>query len=289
MFTGASGQYDDNLVVLISDVHVRPSERCEVWQKKRAMAHVAEILRMDPLPRTVLCFGDLAYSYGTVGDYKVFDEVVRRPLEAAGVRLVATMGNHDRRKEFFEVFPEYAASTPVPGRTVSVVEAPNATFVLLDSLNEEPFSPGERRNTVEGIIDDAQLEWFVDFSQKATKPLFACAHHPAREMRNLSAALAAAPTCYGWLHGHNHRWYEYFASDRYKTPRTIRTVGIPSFSLWGDIGYAVFRAGKKRSTVTCRQTEFIFPNPLMYDRVPENWKQTVKDHDGAQFAFVYDK
>ena len=288
MFTGSAKDFDDDLMVFISDVHVRPGEQCALWQKPKAMAHVAEILRMDPLPRNVLCFGDLAYSYGTVGDYKVFKEIIA-PLEAAGIKVTLTMGNHDRRAEFLEVFPEYAKSTKVPGRIVSVVETPKADFVLLDSLNAEPASPGERRNTPTGIIDEAQLAWFRDFAAKARKPVFAGAHHPAREMRNLSAALADAPTCYGWIHGHNHVWYEYFASDRYKTSHTVRSVGLPSLGCYGDIGYATFRLGEDRAVITCRETEFLFPDPWAVEHVSKNWLETVKDHDGQKFTFHYDK
>ena len=287
-FSGKPGDFDADLMVFISDVHVTTGDKCAQWQKKRAMAHVAEILRMDPLPRNVLCFGDLAYSYGTVEDYTVFKEIVK-PLVDAGVKLTLAMGNHDRRSEFLKVFPEYEKTTKVSGRIVSVVDVPRASFVLLDSLDDTPSSPGAKYNTVTGIIDDAQCEWFRDFCAKATKPVFAGAHHPAREMRNLSAALADAPTCYGWIHGHNHRWYEYFASDRYKTSRTLRTAGLPSTGHWGDIGYGVFRIGGKRATLTCRQTEFFFPNPWAYKRVPENWNEVVRAHDGAQIVFPYDK
>lgn len=288
LFSGKPGDFDDDLMVFISDVHVRPGEQCEQWQKKRAMAHVAEILRMDPLPRNVLCFGDLAYSFGTVADYDVFREIVR-PLVDAGVKLTLTMGNHDRRREFLEVFPEYGKTTKVQGRIVSVVEAPRASFVLLDTLDETPAEPGAKRNAVAGVVDDAQCEWFRDFCAKATKPVFAGAHHPAREMRNLSAALADAPTCYGWIHGHNHRWYEYFASDRYKTSRTVRTAGLPSTGHWGDIGYAAFRLGDRLATLTCRETEFFFPDPWAYTRVPDNWKEVARSHDGAWIVFPYDK
>ena len=134
-----------------------------------------------------------------------------------------------------------------------------------------------------------QCEQWQKKRAKATKPVFAGAHHPAREMRNLSAALADAPTCYGWIHGHNHRWYEYFASDRYKTSRTVRTAGLPSTGHWGDIGYATFRLGDRLATLTCRETEFFFPDPWAYTRVPDNWKEVARSHDGARIVFPYDK
>jgi len=56
-------------------------------------------------------------------DYRVFREIVVDPLEAVGIRVTLTMGNHDRRDAFLEVFPEYAKTTKVPGRIVSVVES----------------------------------------------------------------------------------------------------------------------------------------------------------------------
>ena len=113
MFTGAKGDFDENLSVFVSDVHIKP----DGYQLGRFRQVVSEILRMDPLPRNVVCFGDIARSFGKAEDYAA-SVGVWRELVDAGIRLTLGMGNRDRRERFLPVWPEYERRTRVPGRTV---------------------------------------------------------------------------------------------------------------------------------------------------------------------------
>ena len=50
-------------------------------------------------------------------------------------RKILIMGNHDRRDNFLQVWPEYAKTSPVKGRIVSKVEMPHVDLLMLDTLN----------------------------------------------------------------------------------------------------------------------------------------------------------
>ncbi|MBO7511091.1 MAG: hypothetical protein J6T35_07895, partial [Bacteroidales bacterium] len=57
--------FDENLVILISDLHINP----EGYQPERCERIIHEILAMRPLPRNVLALGDIAYLCGKVEEY----------------------------------------------------------------------------------------------------------------------------------------------------------------------------------------------------------------------------
>ena len=124
-------RFDENLVCIISDLHVHPD-----WHQERYLAEiVGQILALNPRPRYVLCLGDIAYLTGKPEEYAAARRYLDR-LEAAGMQLTLTMGNHDRRDAFAEAFPDHAAASRLPDRYVYTVETPLADFILLDSLQE---------------------------------------------------------------------------------------------------------------------------------------------------------
>ena len=89
MFTGAKRDYDDSLTVLISDPHVGGTSYCQKYQADRLRKVVGEILAMDPLPRRVLCFGDLAWTAGWRLDYQ-FSKPILQPLMAKDLEALDT-------------------------------------------------------------------------------------------------------------------------------------------------------------------------------------------------------
>ena len=104
LFTGkSSGEFDEDLAVLLADIHVsgdedrsgtkgnRPHLHSRTWLQKR----VAGILKMRPLPRNVIIFGDLAYIVGRVIDYKQsYPEL--KLLTDTGFRLMGPVANGGR-------------------------------------------------------------------------------------------------------------------------------------------------------------------------------------------------
>ena len=68
LFAKDEAEFDDNLLVFLSDVHAGAAKTCK-WARKKLKESVAEILKMRPLPRNVLVFGDLAHVCGLGADY----------------------------------------------------------------------------------------------------------------------------------------------------------------------------------------------------------------------------
>ena len=212
--------FDDDLIVLFSDTHVKKGFHTDEAFAKR----LETLLAMNPRPRHLLFYGDFAYLWGKQEDYAHLREMMQ-PVEKAGIQWDLAFGNHDRRKEFFEVFPERAQSTPnVPGKYVSIVETPRVDFILLDTLVE-----GE----VQGTVDDDQRAWLEKILASYTKPVFVGAHHPINQTQ-LAEILLAAPTVAGYINGHIHFW-------RHFVDNGLHHLTLPSTGYWGNIGFTSLR------------------------------------------------
>ena len=150
------GTHDPNLAVFLSDIHC--NGRTKGWvqhQHPILRRYVAEILQMRPLPANVVVFGDFSASRGWKEDFALARDILR-PLMDAGIRLTCGMGNHDKRRNFLVVFPEYADRLLVKDRIVSKIELPHCDFIMLDSLREKE---GGTSNFVDGRIEGDQLAW----------------------------------------------------------------------------------------------------------------------------------
>ncbi|MBQ2682780.1 MAG: metallophosphoesterase [Thermoguttaceae bacterium] len=212
--------FDEDLIVLFSDTHVKKGFHTD----GALVSRLETLLGMNPRPRHLLIYGDFAYLWGKPEDYAYLRELMR-PVEEAGIRWDLAFGNHDRRKEFFEAFPERVQSTPnVPGKYVSIVETPRADFILLDSLVE-----GE----VQGKIDEEQRAWLEATLASYTKPVFVGAHHPIYQT-HLEEILLAAPTVAGYINGHVHYW-------RHFVDNGLHQLMLPSTGYWGNIGFTTLR------------------------------------------------
>ena len=122
-----------DVFVFLSDLHIDGRGQGMLHQNRRLEKTIDEILQLSPRPKAVVCFGDIACSYGLAVDYAEAKRILDR-LDNAGIALHFVMGNHDRRSTFFEKWPQCAGKFPVPGRCVSVVDLGFADMVLLDAL-----------------------------------------------------------------------------------------------------------------------------------------------------------
>ena len=168
---GTDGGSRCDTFVFLSDLHIEGAAPTYAYSKKRLEKTVDEILSMSPLPRGVVCFGDISCTYGLDADYIEAKRILSR-LENAGVALHFTLGNHDRRSFFFDKWPRCAENSPVPGRCVSVVDLGSADLVLLDALKGADERALTDMGPVEGGLDDRQLAWFGDFVANAARPFF---------------------------------------------------------------------------------------------------------------------
>lgn len=276
-----SGRFDEDAVILISDMHVLPNGHTPGYLTRV----VNEILAMNPLPRNVIGLGDLANLYGHVEDYECARQLFA-PLEEAGINLTLGMGNHDRRENFARVFPEKAVTTRLFDRMVFVVKTPRADFIVLDSLQE---SPDLGKWITPGAISQEQMDWLRDTLRSYQKPVFVAAHHSLDETKVLPL-LRDCPSCCGYLFGHEHRWRTDSPVFQWGKRGILRTMCLPSTGYWGDIGYVQLHLDEDRAVATLHQSEYFFNYPLKEgEERPLQWALNAQDNDGSHCSFSYQR
>ena len=291
------GAFDENLTVCLSDIHVaheNPRNRKETLQPTYQNAYfertVNRVLAMRPLPRRVVIFGDIALWYGWDRDYEVSKPGVDR-LKAAGIDVTLTTGNHDHRVPMLSCYADVVRKSPVPGRIVSTVDLGDADLILLDSLDENPKGEGFK-NGVAGVLDKAQQEWLMETGKAAKRPFLVGAHHPIKELKvgeePLVAALRTLPGFAGYVHGHDHRWYQLWHHVGYSSRKVQRSVCLPSTGWWGDIGFATLRTFPDRAELTLVEDDFFFPRPLEPGEArPREWDDILAANYGAVCVFRF--
>ncbi len=289
-----SVSFDDNLTVLLADVHVGGLATDPCYQLQYIEVAVADILRMDPLPRRVFVFGDLAFLFGRKCDYEKSYPLMKL-IRDAGIDLYITMGNHDHRGAFFEVYPEHAETTPVKGKAVSVVTMPDCDFILFDSLQEN-LSGAEADNPVPGELPEDEYEWLAQELPKRKKPFFLGCHHPLNEIKvlngtgekTLQGLFSKCPALSGYINGHNHRWDSEWGIRDWGDRRCVKRLILPSTGHWGDIGYTLFRTGPDGAVAEFVQRDFFFATPLKEGETrPPVWDAVYREHTGATCRFSY--
>lgn len=276
---GGKRKIDPATAVLLSDIHicgelVDGKSKHYPYNPTCLKLRIAEILSMRPLPANVLVFGDVAWDHGLEEDYRYAAELLSE-LEQAGIKVTLGMGNHDRRAPFFKVFPQYATTTKVAGRVVSVVEMPDFDFVMLDSLAELPNLKLRQSTTVSGEISGGQIEWLQEFVKGRTRRVVLGSHHPLNEMGNLEKFIVETPQVAGYVYGHLHIWSK---SARVVRPRKelhmLPTVGLPA-TFYGDIGFTVMHSTPEAVTFEFSSKGFWWPQPK--ENPPAEWQCRAED------------
>ena len=298
MPTFGSLRKDETLVAILSDCHVG-NWNSPKYQGEKFAECIARVLALDPLPAKMLIPGDLAYLWGRKEDYEL-SRTLLQPVLDAGIEVTIGMGNHDRRENFLEFWPEYADRSPVPGRIVSKVRGVHFDYIMADTL-DQPVETD--RWITPGTLDDAQREWLKAECAASKRPLFVLAHHPAGELGepgkgNTSASARKfgelimgtkeAPTnCCGYIHGHDHQWYVTRSLRRWNDGRVGHTAALPSTGHWGDIGYCLLREYPDRAELSLVQYDYFTPQPLSADAAPNPaWQAIVRDNAGKRCTFV---
>jgi len=281
---------DPDLTVLVSDVHVPGDGTQPTYQLQKFRRTVAEILKLNPLPARVIAMGDIAYLYGRLADYRTSAKEFKL-LSDAGIQVTLCMGNHDRRSTFLEVYPEYAKTTKVPGRIVSVVDAGKVDFLLLDGLQGTDDRPQNEMGPGGGKLDPAQQEWLRAELPKWKKPVFVCSHFPLKELnvgkQSLTHLLYATSQVAGYIHGHDHRWYKLHPIVGWQNSRLVRSLCLPSTGHWGDIGYTTFKTSKTEAVATLRQFEYFFPSPkAQRPEDQELWNRITAENQHQTCTFM---
>jgi 3',5'-cyclic AMP phosphodiesterase CpdA len=183
------------------------------------------LLALPKRPAAVIINGDLALKDGRRGDYERFAKLIA-PLQAAGLPLHLTMGNHDDRAVFYEVLKQ--SSSAVESKFVSMVELPGVNLFLLDSLKATMVT--------QGLLGEAQLKWLVKLlDAHANKPAVLFAHHNPRlggeplhfpggleDSEPLWRAISARKHVKAYIHGHIHHrnFFEHEGIHILNTPAT---------------------------------------------------------------------
>ena len=282
---------DESLIAVLADCHVGNWKSTE-YQGVKFAECIARVLALDPLPARMFILGDLAYLWGRREDYELSRRLLQ-PVLDAGIELTIGMGNHDRRENFLERWPEYVDRSPVPGRIVSKVHGVYFDYIMADTLNQPEQTD---KWITPGVLDDEQREWLKAECAAAKRPLLVMAHHPAGEVGGLSAlefgeiimGTNAEPTkCCGYIHGHDHQWYVTRSLFHWGNRRVGKTASLPSTGHWGDIGYALLREHPDRAELSLVQYDYFSPRPQAADAAPNPaWQAVVRDNDGQRCTFV---
>ena len=289
---------DETLAAILSDCHVGAWKSPD-YQGVKFAECIARVLALDPLPAKMFILGDLAYLWGRKEDYELSRRLLQ-PVVDTGIEITIGMGNHDRRENFLERWPEYADRSPVGGRIVSKVRGAHFDYIMADTLDQPEQTD---RWITPGALDDEQREWLKAECAAAKRPLLVMAHHPAGELGlpgkgNTSASARKfgelimgtkdAPTCCcGYIHGHDHQWYITRALVSWSDGRIGHTACLPSTGHWGDIGYALLREYPDRAELSLVQYDYFSPKPLPADAAPNPaWQAIVRDNAGSRCTFI---
>ncbi len=289
LFAKAPGDFDPDLTVLLSDLHVNgTSSSHQLGRLERA---VGEILALTPLPARAVVFGDIACMYGLKEDYARAAPALKR-LADAGISVTLGVGNHDRRSMFFEMYPSYATQTKVPGRVVSVCDAGEVDFLMLDGLQGADDRARDDMGPLAGQLDKDQQDWLLAALPAWKKPVFVCSHFPVGDLsaggKPLAHLLARAPFVAGYVHGHDHRWYTREVREAWRKTAPKRSLCLPSTGAWGDIGYALLRTSKGRAVASLVQREFFYPKPPKPGApVQRLWKAIVEANRNQTCTFTW--
>ncbi|HQI77496.1 MAG TPA: metallophosphoesterase, partial [Candidatus Latescibacteria bacterium] len=162
--------------ILLADTHI-PGDRDRAEGKppikpvEKFAAMRTGVLALDYTPAGLLIAGDCVFLHGEHDDYVTLKEELQ-PLVDRNIPLHMSMGNHDNRERFWGVFPEHQkrSAGAVEGKHAYILDAPRATWFVLDSNRETDFTPGE--------FGAAQLEWLAnELDQRPGKPALLMAHH----------------------------------------------------------------------------------------------------------------
>jgi 3',5'-cyclic-AMP phosphodiesterase len=157
-------------VALLSDTHIAADPRDSfrgffpAQNLRRAVGQVSRG-QHDML----LVNGDLARLKGLPEDYLAFNSLLD-PL-TRGMPMIATLGNHDERKNARAALTKRAGETePVEQKLVTTIDAGDVHFVLLDSLLATNVTPGQ--------LGKSQRTWLDGYLQAQTgKPIVVFVHH----------------------------------------------------------------------------------------------------------------
>jgi Icc protein len=160
-------------VALLSDTHIRAykSEQYRGFFPYENLELAVKQIN-DKAPEMILINGDVARLDGQLGDYVAIQEILS---ELSDIPVAMTLGNHDDRENFYNIFGEKGiGKQSIKDKHVLVIERPDLRLILLDSLMYVNKTPG--------WLGMEQREWLKTFLEQADdRSVFVFFHHTPYE------------------------------------------------------------------------------------------------------------
>ncbi|WP_186826950.1 phosphodiesterase [Shimia ponticola] len=156
-------------ILVLTDPHIVPDGQriIGIDPAQRLEDALSHALRTHPDASCLVLTGDLTH-HGTAEEYKRLAAI----LAKVPIPVHMTLGNHDRRATFYEVFPSAAKQD---GFANAIVPLKDATLVLLDTLDD----PQTRARAHIGYVCDTRLRWLERTLAQHERVILAMHHHPA--------------------------------------------------------------------------------------------------------------
>ncbi len=159
----------------LTDLHIKPPGRL-AYRRVDTAAYlsrcVAHILAQPVRPDAIVLTGDLVDA-GAPDEYAHLRALLA-PLDAAGIRMLPVLGNHDGRDAAREAFADWLAPIPVEARDPHAfqywTDIGEVRLIVLDTL--DTGHPG-------GRLGVPRLDWLQDaLAAETARPVVIAMHHP---------------------------------------------------------------------------------------------------------------
>jgi len=156
-------------LALLADTHVK-SYKNEQYRGFFPYKNLEQVVQevQTIAPEMLLINGDVARLDGQLGDYVAVQEILS---EHSDIPVVMTLGNHDDRENYYNIFGQNdERKQPVTNKHVMVLERTDMRLILLDSLMFVNKTPG--------LLGREQRDWITGYLDKSdTRPVFVFFHH----------------------------------------------------------------------------------------------------------------
>ncbi len=268
---------NDNLIVLVSDLHVSPDPVVRQNGKYKADTagnlenFAAEVIGMTPRPAAVLILGDLV-EHATEKSYRKAKNLLAR-FDEQGIKYYIVAGNHDRIDLLKKFFPQCAEQVDDKGNPAFYLELPSVRFAFAETTDRTG-----KDGYFAAMTPEAKNFLLNKTAFNPLKPIFIGGHHqidfakifpeicpqngkisdvvdPQKAGDKITRSVhvnrnaPGSERVQGWIHGHLHYY------DNKISPEGIRIHSIPSigFMDYGKspiVGYCLLEIFSDKYSVT---------------------------------------